>query len=194
MHANRTLILLSIIAYGCAEKLDRSYLPPVDAASSGGSPGSLTTPLGLATGASGSPGSKTSTFGQNAATFGQPSVTAPSQGSGAGYGQTAQNAFKQTSSFGQSGIQSSTFTVQPYQSQRAQSDAERNAEILRYENKNDGDSYSYSFETSNGISAEETGVATNGVKAQGGFSYTSDDGEKISVTYTADENGFQPQG
>lgn len=28
----------------------------------------------------------------------------------------------------------------------------------------------------------------------GSFSYTSDDGQKITITYTADENGFQPQG
>lgn len=28
----------------------------------------------------------------------------------------------------------------------------------------------------------------------GSFSYTGDDGQKITLTYTADENGFQPQG
>lgn len=240
------LILLSVITYGCADKLDRGYLPPANAASSGGSPGALTAPFSSANGASGSgaglklpgfgqsglggskptgdfgqtsqsssqlsgagfgqnafrpstgSGSTTSAFGQDTSTsgFGQSSANTQNQGqaSGTGYGQTGQNELKQTPSFGQTGIQSSSAAAQSYQSQRAQSEAERNAQILRYENRNDGESYSYSFETSNGISAEETGVATNGVKAQGGFSYTSDDGEQISVTYTADENGFQPQG
>lgn len=65
---------------------------------------------------------------------------------------------------------------------------------MRYENENDGERFSYSFETSNGISAEESGVATNGVQAQGAFAYTGDDGESYRVTYTADENGYQPQG
>lgn len=65
---------------------------------------------------------------------------------------------------------------------------------MRYDNQNDGETFSYSFETSNGISAEESGVATNGVQAQGGYSYTGDDGQTYRITYTADENGYIPQG
>lgn len=84
--------------------------------------------------------------------------------------------------------------IQSYKPERSQAAADRNAEILKYVNENNGESYLYSYETSNGISAEESGVATNGVKAQGGFSYTGDDGQAYSLTYTADENGFQPQG
>ncbi|XP_043472300.1 endocuticle structural glycoprotein SgAbd-1-like [Leptopilina heterotoma] len=60
-------------------------------------------------------------------------------------------------------------------------------------------SYAYSYETENGIKAEERGELRqigeeSGIAAQGSYSYTADDGSPISLTYTADENGFQPQG
>ena len=61
-------------------------------------------------------------------------------------------------------------------------------------------SYSYGYETENGISQTETGapsaqgetgpVVTN----QGSYSYTAPDGTPIQVTYVADENGFRAQG
>jgi hypothetical protein len=58
-----------------------------------------------------------------------------------------------------------------------------------------------SFETGNGIVAEESGYLKNaGNKeteaqvAQGSSSYTSPEGIQIKLTYLADENGFQPQG
>ncbi|CAH0695650.1 unnamed protein product [Spodoptera exigua] len=86
----------------------------------------------------------------------------------------------------------SGFEARPVE--RAQAAFERNAAILRQDNSNDGETYAYAYETENGISAEENGVATNGVQAQGGYSYTGDDGKVYSVRYTADENGFQPQG
>lgn len=68
--------------------------------------------------------------------------------------------------------------------------------ILRLENNNDGDgSYNYVYETGDGINAQEEGDARgDGTKAHGGFSYTSPDGQHIQIQYTADENGFQPQG
>lgn len=54
----------------------------------------------------------------------------------------------------------------------------------------------YSYETGNGITAQEQGYLKNaGVKdaeaqvAQGSFAYTSPEGIPISVTYIADENG-----
>ena len=58
-----------------------------------------------------------------------------------------------------------------------------------------------SYETGNGIKAEEQGSqrsvgepAEPGTVAQGSYSYTDPDGNLIQLTYTADENGFVPQG
>ncbi|XP_028038874.1 pupal cuticle protein 36-like [Bombyx mandarina] len=99
---------------------------------------------------------------------------------------------QETQSFGQAPIFGQD--AQAYQPERARASIDRGAEILRYDNQNDGETFAYAFETSNGISAEESGVATNGVQAQGSFSYTDDDGQQIRITYTADENGYQPQG
>ncbi|GJQ69754.1 hypothetical protein Trydic_g22316 [Trypoxylus dichotomus] len=72
--------------------------------------------------------------------------------------------------------------------------------ILSYENVNNGDgSYRFSYETGNGIKAQEEGFLKNAgseseaQSAAGSFSYTAPDGQKIELTYTADENGFQPQ-
>ncbi|KAI8040867.1 hypothetical protein M5D96_006810 [Drosophila gunungcola] len=70
--------------------------------------------------------------------------------------------------------------------------------IIKLESKVNTDG---SYKTGNGIKAEEMGYLKNpGVKgaeaqtAEGSFSYTSPEGQEISLTYTADENGFQPQG
>lgn len=63
--------------------------------------------------------------------------------------------------------------------------------------------YEWSYETENGIKAEEKGTPKksndpeNGdvIVAQGSFSYTDPDGNQISLTYVSDdEGGFQPQG
>ncbi|XP_047526720.1 endocuticle structural glycoprotein SgAbd-2-like [Vanessa atalanta] len=62
-------------------------------------------------------------------------------------------------------------------------------------------SYQYSYETGNGIAAQEQGYLKNaGIKdaeaqvAQGSFSYTSPEGVPITVNYIADENGFRAEG
>ncbi|XP_050342284.1 endocuticle structural glycoprotein SgAbd-2-like [Nymphalis io] len=62
-------------------------------------------------------------------------------------------------------------------------------------------SYQYSYETGNGIAAQEQGYLKNpGIKdaeaqvAQGSYSYTSPEGLPISVNYIADENGFRAEG
>ncbi|KAH0956740.1 hypothetical protein HN011_008445 [Eciton burchellii] len=68
------------------------------------------------------------------------------------------------------------------------------------EGPNPDGSYKWSYETGNGIKAEEEGHLENvgaeneAMSAKGGFSYTADDGQPIALTYVADENGFQPVG
>lgn len=57
----------------------------------------------------------------------------------------------------------------------------------------------YAYDTVNGIYAYQsaaprllrTGIIANGV--EGSYSYTSPDGSKVTVTYTADENGYHPK-
>lgn len=68
--------------------------------------------------------------------------------------------------------------------------------ILRLDSNNNGDgTYSYAYETANGISGQEQGDARgDGTRAQGGFAYTSPNGQPVQLQYTADENGFIPQG
>lgn len=57
-----------------------------------------------------------------------------------------------------------------------------------------------SFETSNGIAAQEEGQVQNAgseneaLAARGSYRYTGDDGQVYEVSYVADENGFQPSG
>lgn len=58
----------------------------------------------------------------------------------------------------------------------------------------------FSFETSDGISQQEQGQLVNqgseneAISVRGSYSYTGPDGVVYTVTYIADENGFQPQG
>nr|XP_029725825.1 cuticle protein CP14.6-like [Aedes albopictus] len=67
------------------------------------------------------------------------------------------------------------------------------ATILNQEQIINGDgSYAYSFETSNGIRANQR--SDNGINANGEYSYVAPDGVEYRVTYVADEAGFQPMG
>lgn len=74
--------------------------------------------------------------------------------------------------------------------------------ILKYDSQKGPDgSYSYGYETGNGINVQESGYVKNlGVKdaetqvAQGYYSYTGPDGVPVSIQYTADENGFVATG
>ncbi|CAH1104805.1 unnamed protein product [Psylliodes chrysocephalus] len=68
------------------------------------------------------------------------------------------------------------------------------------EGPNTDGSYRWSYQTDNGINAEEEGRlkgigSTNeAMDVRGGFSYTAPDNTPISLTYTADENGFRAFG
>ncbi|KAE8573242.1 endocuticle structural glycoprotein SgAbd-4 [Halyomorpha halys] len=69
--------------------------------------------------------------------------------------------------------------------------------IIKYVNEVNFDgTYNWEYETGNGIQAQESGSVAgpeSGTAAQGSFSYQGPDGP-ISLTYTADQNGFVPQG
>ncbi|XP_012267371.3 endocuticle structural glycoprotein SgAbd-4-like [Athalia rosae] len=62
-------------------------------------------------------------------------------------------------------------------------------------------SYKWSYETGNGIKAQEegslvdAGTEKESISAKGSYSYTGDDGVAINLSYTADgEGGFKPVG
>ncbi|XP_059482159.1 endocuticle structural glycoprotein ABD-4-like [Neocloeon triangulifer] len=87
-----------------------------------------------------------------------------------------------------------------------QKSADEPIAILRLDNEgvNHDGSYKFGFDTANGISVDETGYNKpiqsqdpenqNAQVAEGRFTYTGDDGQQYTITYVADENGFQPQG
>ncbi|TDG50803.1 hypothetical protein AWZ03_002792 [Drosophila navojoa] len=73
--------------------------------------------------------------------------------------------------------------------------------ILSFVNENDGDgNYRFSYETGNGIKAQEEGTVKNKGSANeipsvmGSYTYTNPEGELVEISYTADENGFVPSG
>ncbi|CAO1344531.1 unnamed protein product [Diamesa serratosioi] len=87
----------------------------------------------------------------------------------------------------------------PAQQKRANVDTSANAQILKYENDNIGiDGYNFAYETSDGVSRQETaelknvGTETEALVVRGSYSFVADDGQTYTVTYIADENGFQP--
>uniref|UniRef100_A0A1I8NE67 Cuticle protein n=1 Tax=Musca domestica TaxID=7370 RepID=A0A1I8NE67_MUSDO len=69
----------------------------------------------------------------------------------------------------------------------------KDAEVLSFKNDpaDAEGNYAYAFETSNGIQQQEAG---NPAGVAGSYEFVSPEGEKFFVSYTADENGFQPVG
>ncbi|XP_054264384.1 endocuticle structural glycoprotein SgAbd-3-like [Macrosteles quadrilineatus] len=66
-------------------------------------------------------------------------------------------------------------------------------------NVNFDGSYKYSFEGGDGTRAIQEGSLKQvgqdvGESAQGSYSYVGDDGRNYAISYTADENGYRPQG
>lgn len=96
------------------------------------------------------------------------------RGNGAGFGQGGSGGFGQHggAGFGQGGAGQGFQTQHSgniynapnqYQSTRQQNSADANAQILRSNSEVTAEGFSYDFETSNGIRADASGVATNGV-------------------------------
>ncbi|XP_047536531.1 pupal cuticle protein 27-like, partial [Vanessa atalanta] len=74
---------------------------------------------------------------------------------------------------------------------RPQQAEEKNSAILKLDQEVGENGFHYSYETSNGIQAEESGDT---VQTRGAFAYKGDDGKVYSVTFTAGEDGYRPQG
>ncbi|XP_017470795.1 PREDICTED: larval cuticle protein 8-like [Rhagoletis zephyria] len=77
---------------------------------------------------------------------------------------------------------------------------EQHVEILRQDADIAPESYKYGFETSDGTQHDEEGQLKNvgtddeAIVVKGSYKYVGDDGVTYQVSYTADENGFQPVG
>ncbi|XP_037818453.1 larval cuticle protein 65Ag1-like [Lucilia sericata] len=73
-------------------------------------------------------------------------------------------------------------------------------EIVRNEAEVGAEGFQYAYETSDGSSADAVGSLKNvgteeeALSVKGSFKYIGDDGATYEVKYTADENGFQPEG
>ncbi|XP_032520176.2 pupal cuticle protein 36-like [Danaus plexippus] len=167
----KLFVVAAILGVCSAARLDNAYLPPRGGDGAGYGATGSGFGSGFGRGAVAGFGPSGAGFGGNA---GGQSYSGAGVGGGSGFGQGA----------GQ-GYQGFVGKSNP---------ADANAQILKYNNEVTAEGFSYDFETSNGIRADASGVATNGVQSQGSFSYKGDDGQDYSITYTADENGYQPRG
>lgn len=61
-----------------------------------------------------------------------------------------------------------------------------------YNELNDDGSFRFGYDTSNNIYVREQGIGGKG--SSGSLAYYAPDGTPIQLTWTADENGFRPQG
>ncbi|XP_011644086.1 pupal cuticle protein 20-like isoform X2 [Pogonomyrmex barbatus] len=178
------IAVLAIIGTCYAARLDSTYLPPGSAGSAGGA--GLIHPPSPEQGGGG-PIKHSGPIG-----FGGPSgsggLSGPSASSGFG-GPSSSGGYGAPSGFG-SGSIGNAFTG------GSRPSGGQEIPIISYSNENVGDgNYQYSYESGNGISVQETGHRQGESEVvSGSFSYTGADGMQYSVTYTADEYGFHPQG
>ncbi|CAG7828296.1 unnamed protein product [Allacma fusca] len=77
----------------------------------------------------------------------------------------------------------------------------QNVTILSSDTENDGKGgFKWTYETSDGSKAEQEGHTNPpgsdnpGEVIQGSYSYVGPDGKTYSISYIADQNGFQPKG
>ncbi|XP_018793451.1 PREDICTED: larval cuticle protein 8-like [Bactrocera latifrons] len=69
------------------------------------------------------------------------------------------------------------------------------AEIVELRSDVDPEKYSFALKTSDGTSVSYTHLDVYKRQvAHGSYSFVADDGQTYTVTYVADENGFQPSG
>lgn len=82
----------------------------------------------------------------------------------------------------------------------APSSSDKDTVIQKLESDVGIDGYKFAYETSDGVAREESAQLKNiapdvdALQVQGTVSWTAPDGQKFTVRYVADENGFQPQG
>ncbi|KAH8366137.1 hypothetical protein KR093_009512, partial [Drosophila rubida] len=73
-------------------------------------------------------------------------------------------------------------------------------EIVRSDSDVGPENFNYAFETSDGTKAEAQGELHNqgteneAIEVRGSYQFVGPDGVTYLVTYTAGENGFQPEG
>ncbi|XP_011879849.1 PREDICTED: pupal cuticle protein 20-like [Vollenhovia emeryi] len=175
------IALLAVIGTCCAARLDSGYLPPSGAGSAGGAgfihppssghggggPVKYSGPVGF--GGPGAPGAPSGLYG------------GPSgHGGSGGFGPGGGSAYTSGGGHGGSGGGHHGQEIP----------------IISYNSDNGGDgNYHYSYETGNGIAVQEMGHKQGESESvSGSFSYTGPDGMQYSITYTADEYGFHPQG
>lgn len=70
--------------------------------------------------------------------------------------------------------------------------ANEEADVLSLNSEVNPDSFKYAYEFSNSIKAQQEGTLSgDALVEKGQYSYTSPEGEQVSVQYVADENGYQ---
>ncbi|XP_018579264.1 pupal cuticle protein 20-like [Anoplophora glabripennis] len=161
------LCVILIFTLVSAEKLQSNYLPPITAQSAAGSSSFLSAPRPFS-GFSASSGSAFTQSGIATSYAAPPSGPVPSGVYNAPIGHYS--------------------TGVPIA-------------ILRFNNENTGDgSYRFDYQTENKISQAEQGHLQNAGTDQassvvhGTYSYEAPNGQTITVTYVADENGFRASG
>ncbi|GLV31153.1 Cuticular protein 47Ef [Carabus blaptoides fortunei] len=166
------IIAAAVLVGVCfGDRLENTYLPPSSSYSAGGSGNFLLAPRPSFGGSS--LGGR-SAFGASGG-FGHGSHAIPSTSYGVPVVQTSHNSYNTR--------------------------AGPQIPILKLNSDNNGlGNYRYEYETGNGIEAHEIGQLKNAGSASesndvhGSYTYTGTDGVQYTVSYTADENGFHPQG
>ncbi|XP_034248410.1 pupal cuticle protein 36a-like [Thrips palmi] len=215
----RTVACIMMLA-GCAlaGRLENTYLPPPGAAQAGGS--NLATPFGGAVSSTLAPpliAQKLRSRSETIKGFNGNNNFNSGSAFNAGNNFNAGNAFNAGSApliaeQARPASLNSFETVRTQQEQRPlqavnaysgsfQQPTPRPALIIKQVNENPGDgTYTFSYETENGIQAQEQGqVRADGAEGlaavQGAYAFTApDNNQRYTVTYTADENGFLAYG